>query len=164
MLLHRSGLAATNGLRRAAGTEEKRPATGLKYASPAAPWKLTQTYTCDVAAVRRCTGSHAVARSSSMSGVALSVTTAAAASSNGRFAGSSTAELEEWLVSNPEGLSNNPKLPETSSGIQCCDETLVRQQMCLSRTCMCRECVHRHVTVNVTNGPAARLMLAVSMH
>jgi hypothetical protein len=37
-----------------------------------------------------------------MSGVALSVTTAAAASSNGRFAGSSTAELEEWLVSTIE--------------------------------------------------------------
>lgn len=47
--------------------------------------------------MRRCTGRHAVARSSSTaSGIAMLVS-AAAASSNGRFAGSSPEDLEEWL-------------------------------------------------------------------
>lgn len=69
MLLHKGSLTAAGGLRRAA------------------------------ALTRRCTGGHAVARSSSMasSGVTMLASTAAA-SSNGRFAGSSAAELEEWLA------------------------------------------------------------------
>lgn len=98
MLLHKSSLAASSGLRRAAGT---RPATNLVHTLQARACALNLVFLSQLAAVRRCIGNHAVARSSSMAssaGVAMLVSTAAA-SSNGRFAGSSAAELEEWLVS-----------------------------------------------------------------
>lgn len=100
MLLHRSSLAASSGLRRAAGTVSIRQPPRLPFSDKSFPKQLNYTCVLFFAAVRRCTGNHAVARSSSMAssaGVAM-LTSTAAASSNGRFAGSSTAELEEWLV------------------------------------------------------------------
>lgn len=109
MLLHKGGVAASSGLKRAAGSDgwrAHRSAAALP-ALPPRPLPVvcnTQSLLHDAiapAVFKRCLGKHAVARSSSTasSGVAMLVTAAAAAGSNGRFAGSSTAELEEWLVS-----------------------------------------------------------------
>jgi len=98
MLLHQSSSIASSGLRRAAGTQLELAAT--KFSGQACfVRQFNRTLVLLVAALRRCTGRHAVARSSSTaSGIAMLVS-AAAASSNGRFAGSSPEDLEEWLVS-----------------------------------------------------------------
>lgn len=110
MLLHKSILTTAGGLRRAAGmsTCTHQPASH-RCCSPAITRPLCPCVCVCVCrptpALRRCAGGHAVARSSSMtsSGVTMLVSTAAA-SSNGRFAGSSAAELEEWLVGQADGL------------------------------------------------------------
>ena len=106
MLLHKGGVAASSGLKRAAGSDgwraHRTAAALLPRLLPAVCNTQSPLYDAIAPAVfKRCLGKHAVARSSSTasSGVAMLVTAAAAAGSNGRFAGSSTAELEEWLVS-----------------------------------------------------------------